>query len=88
MSSGDIFNLPRNLKHNVSKTEEHESECDKLNIEFTNHPKYYDSIKECVYNNMREILFRNNVKLIDADWSKKSEFYGIFEIDIDVMTEK
>ena len=91
--SGDIFNLPRIIADFNENTEtetenadifneEEHFISDTLSIEFMNYPKYFDIIQECVYENMREILTTNGntVKLVHADWSKRSEFYGILEI--------
>ena len=90
--SGEIFSLPRKIYTELIKLEnenetfavfqciEDEDYMRYLKLEFMNHPKYFDIIKNCVYNKMCQIFPKSNFKLIDADWSNKSEFYGIFRI--------
>eukprot|EP00484_Ammonia_sp_Unknown_P001309 CAMPEP_0197021296 /NCGR_PEP_ID=MMETSP1384-20130603/2177_1 /TAXON_ID=29189 /ORGANISM="Ammonia sp." /LENGTH=326 /DNA_ID=CAMNT_0042449085 /DNA_START=71 /DNA_END=1051 /DNA_ORIENTATION=+ len=56
------------------------SETSEFQIEFMNHPKYCSIIKDCVYQQLIQTFRAHEFRLIDADWSRKQEFYGVFSI--------
>jgi len=68
VASGDVFNLPRELSPG------------RMVLEFMDHAVFSAVIRDCVYRPLSNQFPECEFKLIDADWSHRVSFYGIFRV--------